>query len=138
MIFNMTLGEFLKTYIPGLWLLVALLFSHVILSTITHIKKKDFDFGEWPKYMVNFVLYLIFIVFANAVMDLAINQIHNSIMQTIFIGVQAMVYIQAIGYYINNILQHLSELGVPVNPDFKEALGGIVGQVKNMMTGSRY
>lgn len=135
---TMTLPQFLSTYIPGLWLLVSLLFVHIVTSTIVHIKKKDFSFGEWPKYMINFVLYIIFIIFANAVMDLAINEIRNSVIQTVFVGIQAMVYIQAIGYYINNILKHLSELGVPVNPDFKEAIGGVVSQVKSMMTGRRY
>lgn len=130
-----TISNFIGKYLPGFWLIAALLFIHVVLSTVYHIKKKDFSFDLWPNYMINFVLYMVFIVFANAVMDLAINQIHNSIVQTIFIGIQAMVYIQAIAYYINNIIEHLSKLGLPINKDFKEVLNGVVGRVKSLITG---
>lgn len=130
--------QFIDTYIPGLWILVSLLVAHVILSTIVHIKEKDFSFEVWPKYMFNFTLFILFIIFANAVMDLATNRIQNSFMTNVFFGIQAIVYVQAIGYYINNILKHLNKLGVPVSAELTDVLKGATTQVKNMIGGGRY
>lgn len=127
-----------ETYLPGIWILLGILLVHIILSTIVHIKMKDFNFEEWPKYMTNFIFYIIFIGIVNAVLDLAFNQIQNSILQTIFTGIQAFVYIQYIGYYLNNIVKHLSELGVPIDPDLKDALANLGKQVRNLVGGGGY
>lgn len=131
----MTVESFVSTYLPGIWILLGILLIHTVLATIVHIKKKDFNFGEWPKYMTNFIFYVIFIGLVNAILDLASNQIQNSIMQTIFIGIQAFVYVQCIGYYLNNIVKHLNELGVPIDPDLKDALGALGKQVRNLIGG---
>lgn len=129
--FNVSLTEFLTLYMPGLWIFVSLLLLHIILSTAVHIKNKDFCFEQWPKYMLNFTFFMIFIIFANAVIDLAQNKIQNDLINTVFIGIQAMVYVQALGYYINNILKHFNALGAPISPELTQVFKGITGQIKN-------
>lgn len=127
---SMSLTEFIETYIPGLWILTGLLIVHIILSTIIHIKEMDFSFKEWPNYMIKFSLFIVFIVFANAILDLASIRLRNSLLENVFVGIQAVVYIQAIGYYLDNIVQHANKLGLIKSPELMSLIKNMTGQVR--------
>jgi hypothetical protein len=127
------ISRFLIHYIPGFWYFMILVMAHTILSTIVHIKDKDFDFKRWPDYMKNFIYYMAFLAFINGLKEVAELQIQNGFVSSLLFGLQAFVYAQPITYYMDNVLTSLCRLGFPVSPELIDLVRSISSWMKELI-----
>lgn len=130
---NIDLLELTKHYIPGFFYFVALVIAHILLATIVHIKQRDFNFKEWPSYMKNFIYFMVFLVFINGLREVVETRLENDFVSSLLFGLQAFIYAQPIGYYLDNILTSLSKLGFPVSPELSSMVKETAGYMKNMI-----
>ncbi len=126
----------LTIYIPALVPLIIIVAIHVLLSTVAHIKMKDFSFKKWPQYIKNFIWFLGMLIITNLIVQSISVEMNNHYIDYIAMGIQGLVYVQVFGYYADNILANAQELGFPVSPDLAVAVSSITSQVKRMFQGS--
>lgn len=122
-----------QSYVPGVEWLVAAVIGHMLLGTAAHIKAKDFNFSMWPNYMMNFAFFLFFLGLTNGLLGAATVAINNTFLATLLKGLQALVYVQVFGYYLDNILKSASALGMPVSPELMAAISTLTAKIRSMV-----
>jgi hypothetical protein len=129
-----TISQFIASYVPGFNWLVFLIASHLILSTIAHIIKKDFDISQWPKFLYMWLLFMVGIIAVNGVVAVASILPSASILLPIVNILQGMVYVIYFSYYLDNIFKILNIMGLTISALLLESIRSMSKKVLKTFT----
>ena len=127
--------SFITQYIPGFEWLVLLIAAHIFFSTIAHIKQKDFQISEWPKFLGMWLMFLVGIVLVNGILSVSQTLASASVLLPIVSVLQGAMYVIYFSYYLDNIIKHMNMLGLPVNPGLLELIKGMAGKITDTFKG---
>lgn len=130
------MSQFLLDYVPGFGVLVFMLFVHIILFTISHIKTKDFSMARWPEFLKTWVLFMAGIVIINATVKASASLVSRELILPVVGMLQLVMYGGYFSYYLDNIFKHLSAMGLPIGASLVEVVQQMWNKIKgNTFTG---